>query len=399
MANSCAAQVKGKRVLAICDTSTINTNAKVGRITDFDGLGIVSRNQNKESIGFFIHPIYVEDEQDGTPYGLANVEVYNRSMERSTFDKSKRDVLRTIPIEEKESYKWVGPCIQTRDSVLQQAAHVTYVADREGDIIEVFEQIPNAQADVVVRNMHNRKIINDSEEHLRLHDQLKAQEVSGRYTIKLEKNKKATIEIKWGNCQLLAPRGYRLDKPINASYVEVKEILKSGEVKENPIHWILLSSREISDIEQAKEIVKIYGRRWQIEIFFKLLKSDGYHIEKTELETGKAIRKLTLLVMQASIRLLQLKAARTGGTELMVTEVFTKEEIICLIVLNGKLQGNTAKQQNPYPREHLSWATWIIARLGGWTEYYNKRRPPGNKTLGYGLRRFDSIMFGYSLTG
>lgn len=400
----CSLRGSARRVLAYCDSCTINTNARVGRITDLEGLGIISRNQNKSSIGFFIHPILVEDEQDGTLCGLSEVKVYNRSLERSQFDKSKRDILRSIPIEEKESYKWVGPCVETRDEVLSEARHITFVMDREGDIIEVFDRIPNEKADVVVRNMHNRKIINAEGKQLRLKEELKSKPVSATFKLEgkgkkdKEDNESIALEVKWGNIQLLAPRGHQLKSPVQASYVEVKEVQKEGSKKE-AIHWLLLSSRQLSSTEEAFEIIEIYKRRWSIEVFFKFLKSDGFNIEKTELETGKGIRKLTLMLMQASIRILQLKSARTGATSLKTKEVFSEIEVKCLEQLNAKLEGNTIKQQNPYDPKHLSWASWIIARLGGWTEFYTKSRPPGNKTFKHGIEKFDAIMIGFEMSG
>lgn len=403
MKRECSLACKGKSVLAYCDTSTINTNAKVGRISDFEGLGVVSRNQNKETIGFFTHPIMIEDEKDGTPYGISTVKLYNRSLERSTFDKSKKDVLRSIPIEEKESYKWIKPCIETRDEVLKKAERVTFVMDREGDIIEVFDRIPNSNTEVVVRSMHNRKIINKAGKKLRLREQLSNQKASSCYKLKLNKRgeqgkrKSIVVEVKWGNIQLLAPRGHQLKSPISASYVEVKQVQEGSKKIKNPIHWILLTSKEVRTTQEALEIVVIYKRRWTIEVFFKLLKSDGFNIEKTELETGKVIRKLTLIIMQVSIKLLQLKAARTGETDLTTNMIFTELEVECLKKLNEKLEGNTIKQQNPYDPDHLSWASWIIARLGGWTEFYNKARPPGNKAFIAGLEKFDAIIVGFNL--
>jgi hypothetical protein len=41
------------------------------------------------------------------------------------------------PIEEKESYRWLKS-VETGDQVLKEAAHVTYVHDREDDIYEQF---------------------------------------------------------------------------------------------------------------------------------------------------------------------------------------------------------------------------------------------------------------------
>lgn len=60
-------------------------------------------------------------------------------------------------------------------------------------------------------------------------------------------------------------------------YVEVKGLRESTD--NQGIHWILWTIREVTNIDQAIQIVDIYKRRWQIEVFFKLLKSDGYDIE------------------------------------------------------------------------------------------------------------------------
>ena len=61
-----------------------------------------------------------------------------------------------------------------------------------------------------------------------------------------------------------------------------------------------------------------------------------------------------------------------------------------------KVEGKTAKQKNPYPKENLAWATWIIARLGGWQGYRSSKGPPGPICLRRGLQRFlVFMMVGY----
>ncbi|WP_281990600.1 hypothetical protein [Aquimarina aggregata] len=73
-----------------------------------------------------------------------------------------------------------------------------------------------------------------------------------------------------------------------------------------------------------------------------------------------------------------------------ITEVFDDPEIKCLDKLNQKLEGGTNKMKNPYPRDGLSWATWIIARLGGWSGY-KSQRPQGPITLKNGLDQFNTM--------
>ena len=101
--------------------------------------------------------------------------------------------------------------------------------------------------------------------------------------------------------------------------------------------------------------------------------------------------------MKTSIKVLRLKAARDGKGDDKVEDVFNAQEIECLEELNEQMEGSTEKQQNPYPKQKLAWATWIIARLAGWKEFYNVKRPPGNKTIIEGLDKFDGIMIGYNI--
>ncbi len=73
-------------------------------------------------------------------------------------------------------------------------------------------------------------------------------------------------------------------------------------------------------------------------------------------------------------------------------------QLQCLSDIEPTLQGNTVKQKNPHPRLSLSWATWIIARLGGWSGYCSQLSP-GMPTIVYGLQCFEAIfLVGFCLT-
>ena len=62
-----------------------------------------------------------------------------------------------------------------------------------------------------------------------------------------------------------------------------------------------------------------------------------------------------------------------------------------------KLEGKTEKQKNPYPKENLAWASWIIARLGGWKGYVKSEGFAGPITIGRGLKMFYGIYDGWKL--
>jgi len=399
----CSKAVAGKDVLVICDTSSINVSSQKERIIDFGGLGIIGRNQTeKSSIGYFLHPMLVMDMQDHSPYGLADVKLYNRSLEVSPLSrKEKKSAKCKKRIGQKESYRWLGPCLQARREALQSAERVTFVMDREADIWEVLEQIPGHKTHIVIRSRTNRCIIDPTGKRTKLYEHLASVAANGYVQMNLPKHnpkKKVTMALRYGRSQIVPSQFNNSDTPLSLSYVEIKEEQDCEDKHRKPVTWILWTDKEIHTTKQALEIINIYTKRWDIEVFFKLLKSDGYNIERSQMKSGKTLRKLTLILMEATLKVLQLKAARLGQTDLAVSDVFDNHEIVCLQKLNKQMQGKTKKQQNPYPIKHLGWASWIVARLGGWTEFYAKNKnPPGNKTLARGLDVFEAIMLGYKL--
>ena len=126
----------------------------------------------------------------------------------------------------------------------------------------------------------------------------------------------------------------------------------------------------------AWQIVEL---RWIIEQLFRPMKSDGLRLEDSQLETVDALMKLTAIAAKAVCVILQLVQARDGSAE-PASIVFSKPEIAVLDQLNGEIQGKTALQKNPHARHSLAWASWIIARMGGWNGY-PASQPPGPITM------------------
>lgn len=401
----CAQNVIDKKVLAFCDTSTLNIDNHKNRIQDFDGLGRISRNQHGQTIGFLVHPILVYEAHTGSALGISDVSLIARPMGASRA-KSRRWETKSIPIEDKESYKWLGPCLSSMESSLQWAEHVTFIMDREGDIMEVYDRLKSDISDLLVRAMHNRNVVDDQGQENKLFDLVGQSEVKGSMTLEVRgakrKKRKADLDIRFSTCTLQWHERQEVnyknqENGIRVSIIEVLERRHKGYATEPPLIWRLISTQQIETLEQAIEQISYYEKRWKIEEYFKLLKTDGYNIESSELTSGKAIRKLLLILMKTSIKIMQLKEASRGKGSVKIEEVFNNQEIDCLEKLNDDLEGQTEKQRNPHSKGNLAWAAWVIARLGGWKEFYTKDRPPGNKTFVWGLEKFDSIMIGYNI--
>ena len=178
---------------------------------------------------------------------------------------------------------------------------------------------------------------------------------------------------------------------LNAVFVQETSRLKQGQ---EPISWILLTTHEVKDASDALRIVSWYRQRWIIEEMHRALKSQGMNIEESQIVQAKAMAKMLIIAMLASTRIIQLVRARDGTTGQKLTDGFEKKDKILLRKLCKTLEGKTEKQKNPHPEESLAWATWTIARLGGWHCYYKK---PGPKTINIGLQAFDNIKRGWKL--
>lgn len=402
MKEQCSENCKGLDLNVLIDSSTFNLNSKNNRLKDNEGLGLVFKDRRAKSFGFLLHPCLVYSHLPRKVIGISDVSFITRDPQRK-YSKGREWESRSEPIENKETNCWLRAC-QSSKSCLKESQKVTFIMDRGGDITEIYDRVKDERHDVLARSNHNRKILTEEGKKAKLYEYINQSEPIGEITLVLNDGKRVNRSVKLTvrrvKCIFLWSKLRRVDYKKNVGGVPVTVIQVKEESQiggEEPICWTLVSTKELIDLEQVKDEVKRYESRWLIEEYFKLLKTDGYDLENCQLESGYSIRKLTLFVMKTSIKVLRLKAARDGKGDDKVEDVFNAQEIECLEELNEQMEGSTEKQQNPYPKQKLAWATWIIARLAGWKEFYNVKRPPGNKTIIEGLDKFDGIMIGYNI--
>jgi hypothetical protein len=384
---------KGRHLLCVNDTSEINLSDNKNRLKSNSGLGRSDKSDTKHC--FKLHPCLVLDVSTLSPLGFSHIKIFHRPEEMP--DRIKRDYKRQ-PIEDKESYKWIEVAQKSKE-VLKEAESVTFIEDREGDIYEQFAIVPDEKHHLLIRSRTNRKLINGST----LYEEVASAPVAGNYTIivptdkrKKQYKREAKIELRFTKCSLKCPqnlnkKGY--PPSISVSCVSVLEIGNNS----NPIKWKLLTTHKIENYEQALLLISWYSARWYIEQIFRILKHQGFGIEDAELESGWAIRKLVLLQLTALLKIIQMNIAYSDPEEgLLIEDVFEKEQIEVLHLLNKKLQGKTIKQQNNNNPHRTKWAAWIIGRLGGW-KGYDSQGPPGVIVLKRGLDRLNYIIEGTKL--
>jgi len=374
------------------DTSEVNLEGNRGRIQQDSGAG----KTTKEGIlGFFLHPCFVIDAERETALGYSCIDLWHREQESQ--NRHTRHY-QGQPIEQKESYKWIEAVEESRKN-LGHARQITVAADREADIYDLFGRYANTDIKLLIRSNSNR-YINDGSEKIIEH--LKRQPVRHTYAIDVRgdirkgiQKRKAILELKWTPVELRRPvscRDASLSSKVSVTVIEVKEKENTG----GNIYWRLYTTHEVTTVEQALQIIQWYKQRWYIEQLFRLLKMQGFQIENSQLETGWAIRKLTMLALLAALRIIQMMIAYEDGNEQSADEAFTKDEQKCMKQLNEKLEGQTIKLSNPNKPFTLKWCAWIIARLGGWKGYTSQRKP-GPIVLHRGFIKFYQLYEGWQL--
>lgn len=388
---TCQCNAAGRaHLLCIQDTSEINYEGHVERMKKkTPSPGIIGQKQ----CGTFLHPVLVVDASTHVPLGFCSVKQWNRP--EDALSREERNY-RFQPIEEKESYRWIeGGLCATKD--LDDNSIKTIIGDREADIFELFSRVPEKNTHLLIRSTHERLChLNDTISSLRLNELLESSPKRAEYSFEVlrgsgRKKRMAQMELRFEKVTLRAPaNGAPSSKDAVTLYcIHVKETASSVPELEKPIEWRLLTTHTIDTVEQAIECIEWYRCRWLIEELFRVLKKKGFMVEDAQLETIPALQKLLLISLQAALQVMILKLSFDKEDESISAKLyFTDKEVELLHIVGKKCEGNTKIQQNPYKKESMPWAAWIIAILGAWSAY-RSQSIPGYITFKNGLDRFN----------
>lgn len=370
---------KGSILLAVQDTTSFNFSGRPA----LEGLGVLEDNRTP---GFFAHSTLAVSE-DGVPLGVLGQQVWSRPQNP---DRDK-EAHKQKPITEKESFKWLQSVRQLPDT----SKRVVTICDREADIYELFQEAANRNLDYIVRASRNRRL----EDAPLLRHHLGEISVADTYTIKVRRQvnqseRMANVELRYTTLTLLPPK--RLESavamelhPLTVQVVEVKEVDPPADVKE-PIHWILLTTLPVDNLDDAYRIVRYYTYRWLVERFHFVLKSGGCDFETSQLRTVEALHRLLAICSRVAWYLLWLTYEARQHPTKPCTGVLTKAEWQALTAFTNK--SSTPAQSPPT----LQQAVRAIAQLGGFIGRKSDG-DPGVKTLWRGWQRFQDIVATWSL--
>jgi Transposase DDE domain len=371
----------GRHVLAIQDTSEINFATTPDNRR---GLGEIAKGVGR---GILLHAMLAVDADDASCLGLVSGRVWTRSG-RVAVHHAQRDLAN------KESGRWLATAEAAKD-VLSGAACITVVADRESDIYAEWARLPGPNFHLLTRAMSDRCIIGGKLSTAAL-------EAAGEADVALRgrpgrPERTARVTARFGRVSLRRPvNTIEAGLPTTIELTLVEVIEHDAPTGIAPIVWRLLTTHAVADAPTAWRIVSWYRARWTIEQLFRTLKQQGLQLEDSQVEDAERLLKLTAIATHAACVIMQLVHARDGRSGQSAELIFSPPEIAALEALVPELEGKTQAQKNPHPKLSLAWATWVIAKLGGW-DGYAKSKPPGPITLRHGLEHFRSIARGWSL--
>jgi hypothetical protein len=363
-------------VLAVQDTTTLNYSAHPAT----ENLGPIGYRLDK-GIGLILHDTMTFT-QDGTPLGLLDVQCWAR--DGADFGKKKRR--HQVPIEQKESNKWLVSFRKVAEAQKRcPQTMLVSVGDSEADVYELFElalRDPYGPK-LLVRAFQNRVL---AREQGYLWEKVNEQQVAGIQQVHVPRSGRRPARVT--RLEVLFAR-VTLKTPIKKSalgQLSIWAILaREADCPEGvaPIEWLLLCTCPVTNFEEAIEKLTWYTRRWGIEVYHRTIKS-GCKIEERQLGHADRIEACLAIDMVVAWRIFHLTKLGRETPDVACTVFFEESEWKALY---------TYVTHDPTPPQRtasLREAMHMVAGLGGFLGRKSDGEP-GTKSLWIGLQRLDDL--------
>lgn len=369
-------------VLAVQDTTSLNYNSQPA----IENLGPIGTRADTW-LGLLVHDTMAFT-PEGVPLGLVDVQCWARDAKEF----GKKHQRKRLPIEAKESYKWLK---SVRASARLQACcpntMVVSMGDREADIFELFDfaRTLDSAPRLLIRAEQNRKL---SAEQDTLWAHLGTQPIAGYQQLQVPRRAQrpariARMAISHARVELKPPHNKPKLKPVTLWAVWAREI--EAPLTSSPLEWMLLTTCAVESFEQATEKIAWYAARWGIEVYHRTLKS-GCQIETRQLGSADRIEACLAIDMVVAWRILHLTKLGREHPDVPCTVYFSEAEWKALLTYINR--SAVLPIEPPTLRE----ATRMVASLGG---FLGRKcdGEPGTQTLWLGLQRLDDLTAMYQI--
>ena len=323
---------------------------------------------------------------DGLPLGISAVKFWTRKKFKGCNALKKKVNPTRLPIEEKESMRWIENLRQATN-LLNEPARCVHVGDRESDIYELFCAAEEAGTHFLVRTCEDR-LAGDGRH--RISDEMEEVRVKGLHRIEVTDKRGnsswALLEIRYRRIRVLPPIGKQ------KRYAELRLTVIYAQERAAPngrekIDWKLITDLPVTSRLDAIEKLDWYACRWKIETFHKILKS-GCKAEESRLRTAERLVNLISVFCILSWRIFWMTMINRLASGIPAGAVFTKTERQLLDHLVPYRAVDRDKKKS------LSSYIIKIARLGGYLAR-GSDAPPGNTVMWRGLSRLTDIALGF----
>jgi len=265
--------------------------------------------------------------------GVVAIDFHERELE--SLGKSKER--RTLPIEEKESVRWLNGYRRACElGVACPDTQIVMVADREGDIYDIFvdaQEGVHLPVDYIVRAQESRSTFEPDPKqgkkgYRKVRDEVAESKVLAERVIELTETPKrtarqATVEIRAITVKVKPPHARAHLPSVTFNVVYVKEI--GGPNDGTDVDWLLITTLPIDTIDEILLVIDYYIARWAVEIYFRILKT-GCRVEDIQLETTHRLKNCLALYCIIAWRVQYLTYLNRTSPTLLCTAVFTATE-------------------------------------------------------------------------
>lgn len=362
--DSTAARMRQHRIV-LCpqDTTELDFNGQ-----GIEGLGPLSFEAQR---GMYLHPTYaVTPERE--PLGVMDAWMWARQAKGAD---GKRPGI-------SESLRW----IEGYERIAETAAtmpetRLVHIGDRESDIAALMRCARDLgyPVDWLVRSQHNRTLPDGAQLWVQATTGESLGEIEFILPARAGQKERTVRQTVWANA---------LDIPDGAGGVLPVTCLVAREeeppVGVKPVEWRLLTNREVPDFAAAVQLIDWYRCRWEIEIFFNVLKN-GCRVEALQLGSVAKLELALAVYMVVAWRLARLVRLGRTHPDLDASALFTETEWKGAYIL--------AKKKPPTETPSLREVIRQIATLGGFLGRKHDGEP-GVKTLWLGFARVRDFVEG-----
>lgn len=317
---------------------------------------------------------------EGLPLGLTAAKFWTRTKFKGTNALKRRINPTRVPIEEKESYRWLENMRQSA-ALLGEPDRLVHIGDRENDIYEFFCEAQAIGTHFLVRTCVDR-LAGDGDHTIA--DEMSEVSVQAIHRVAVSKDDHADIELRYRRIQVLPPIGkQKRYPPLSLTVLHACEC--GAPEGRAPVDWRLITDLPVTTPDQAIEKLDWYAQRWKIELFHKILKS-GCRAEDARLRTADRLANLIAIFCILSWRLFWVTMINRAAPAASPKLALTDDEIALIDHLAA------SRNRAPMGRTLSDYLTQI-ARLGGYLARAHDP-PPGNIVIWRGWSRLMDIKIG-----